>query len=217
MSILMELFAFVLGYAIGSVPFGHLWAKVFHIGDLRQLGSGNVGATNVLRSGKKVAAGLTLLGDVGKAFLAVSLTGLFWESSYSAILAGVGVFIGHVFPVWLGFKGGKGVSVFIGIFLAAFWPAAAVFSLQWLIFFVIFRISSFASLGAVVTAVIFLWGIGEENLALWSTVLGVGIFITHRRNLVLLWQGGENKIAFGKKPQGNSTREKIKQHDTPFK
>ena len=137
----------LFGYLLGSIPFGLLLTKMAGLGDLRSIGSGNIGATNVLRTGRKDLAAVTLLGDAGKGAAAVLLAAAIWGPE-AAMIAGVAAFFGHVFPVWLGFKGGKGVATFIGILLALSWPVALAFCAIWLLVAVALRYSSLAALTA---------------------------------------------------------------------
>src|SRR5665809_94743 len=125
------LLSFAGGYLLGSIPFGLILAKLAGLGDLRQIGSGNIGATNVLRAGGKQLAALTLLLDVAKGTVAV-LLGALWSQD-TALVAGLGAFLGHLFPVWLGFRGGKGVVTYVGVLLGLYWPAAIAFGILWLL------------------------------------------------------------------------------------
>src|SRR6478735_12384396 len=136
--------AFVLGYLLGSIPFGLLLTKLAGTEDLRSIGSGSIGATNVLRTGRKSLAAGTLLGDALKGTLAVVIAG-YIAGPNAAMVAGLGAFLGHLFPVWLKFKGGKGVAVYIGILLGLFWPGAIVFCLIWLVMAFSFRYSSLSA------------------------------------------------------------------------
>ena len=145
------LLSFVIGYLLGSIPFGLLLAKYAGLGDLRQIGSGNIGATNVLRTGNKPLAALTLLLDLLKGTAAVWLGSHF--GPYAAMAAGLGAFLGHLYPVWLGFRGGKGVATYIGVMLGLYWQAALVFCAVWLVVAVTTRYSSLAALAASIVAV----------------------------------------------------------------
>src|ERR1700724_928853 len=139
--------AFILGYLLGSIPFGLLLTKLAGTQDLRSIGSGNIGATNVLRTGHKGLAAATLLLDMLKGTVAVVIAG-YYGGPNAAMLAALGAFLGHLFPVWLKFRGGKGVAVYIGVLIGLFWPAAVVFCVLWIITAVISRYSSLSALVA---------------------------------------------------------------------
>src|SRR6202049_2682450 len=156
--------AFLLGYLFGSIPFGLLLTKLAGTPDLRSIGSGNIGATNVLRTGRKGLAAATLICDMLKGTLAVVIAG-YYGGPNAAMLAALGAFLGHLFPVWLKFKGGKGVAVYIGVLIGLFWPAAVVFCLIWLATAVASRYSSLAALVASVITPILLWWLGQLALA----------------------------------------------------
>src|ERR1700723_3803460 len=188
--------AFVLGYLLGSIPFGLILTRLAGTEDLRSIGSGNIGATNVLRTGRKGLAAATLLLDALKGTVAVIIAGYF-AGSEAAMLAGLGAFLGHLFPVWLKFRGGKGVAVYIGILIGLFWPAAVAFCLLWLVppFF-----SPYSSLSALVASLItpiFLWWYGHPAQAWLFALLTVLLFYMHRANISRLLAGTEGKI--GKK------------------
>jgi len=184
----------IFGYLCGSIPFGILLTRLAGAGDLRTVGSGNIGATNVLRTGRKALAAATLAGDMLKGTVAVVVTGYLWGRQ-PALYAALGAFLGHLFPVWLGFKGGKGVATYIGLLLGlALWAALAAFCLIWLAIAVLFRYSSLAALiASAATPVILLWsGRGSEvKLSLLLTAL---IWLTHRANIARLISGTESKI-----------------------
>src|SRR3954453_10756104 len=156
--------ALAIGYLLGSIPFGLVLTKFAGTQDLRSIGSGNIGATNVLRTGRKGLAAATLLCDMLKGTAAVLIAGTFGGAE-AAMLAGLAAFLGHLFPVWLKFKGGKGVAVYIGVLLGLFWPAALVFCLVWLASAPISRYSSLAGLVAAVVTPIFLWWFDHPALA----------------------------------------------------
>ena len=145
------LLALFLGYLLGSIPFGLILARVAGKGDIRRIGSGNIGATNVLRTGSKVLAALTLLLDCLKATAAIILARLLFGPEAQAFAA-AGAFVGHLYPVWLGFRGGKGVATLLGILIALLWPAALVYAAVWIFLLLTLRISSLAGMTAVVTA-----------------------------------------------------------------
>jgi glycerol-3-phosphate acyltransferase PlsY len=185
--------AFVLGYLLGSIPFGLILTKLAGTADLRSIGSGNIGATNVLRTGRKGLAAATLLLDMLKGTAAVIIAG-HTSSAEAAMLAGLGAFLGHLFPVWLKFRGGKGVAVYIGILIGLFWPAAVVFCVVWLLTAVITRYSSLSALLASLVTPILLWWLGHSALATLSALLTVLLFYMHRANISRLLAGTEGKI-----------------------
>jgi len=193
----------MIAYLIGSLPFGIILARLSGAGDLRKIGSGNIGATNVLRTGKKWAAAGTLVLDIGKGALAVHLAGRYGGDVFAS-LAGLAAFLGHIFPVWLRFKGGKGVATFIGITLGLCWPIGIMTCISWLATAICFRISSLAALvSAAFTPLYFLFWFdldffhaGQEMLlfAILEFVLAVMIFLTHRSNIARLIAGTEPAI-----------------------
>src|ERR1700757_4816828 len=173
--------AFVIGYLFGSVPFGLILTKLAGTQDLRSIGSGNIGATNVLRTGRKGLAAATLILDALKGTVAVIIAGYFGGPN-AAMLAGLGAFLGHLFPVWLKFKGGKGVAVYIGILIGLFWPAAILFCAIWLVLAFALRYSSLSALTASVITPLFLWWLGQPALAVLLAVLTLLLFYKHREN-----------------------------------
>jgi glycerol-3-phosphate acyltransferase PlsY len=185
--------AFLLGYLLGSIPFGLILTKLAGTQDLRSIGSGNIGATNVLRTGRKGLAAATLLLDMLKGTAAVVISG-YLGGPNAAMLAALGAFLGHLFPVWLKFKGGKGVAVYIGVLLGLFWPAALVFCALWLATAFTSRYSSLAALVASFVTPIFLWWFGHLALASLFAVLTLLLFYTHRENIRRLQAGTEGKI-----------------------
>ena len=184
--------AFIIGYLLGSIPFGLILTRLAGTEDLRSIGSGNIGATNVLRTGRKGLAAATLLLDALKGTVAVIIAS--YGGAEAAMLAGLGAFLGHLFPVWLKFKGGKGVAVYIGILIGLFWPAAIVFCAVWLITAVISRYSSLSALIASVVTPIFLWWYGHLALAALSALLTVLLFYMHRANISRLMASTEGRI-----------------------
>lgn len=188
--------ALVLGYLLGSVPFGVLVTKAMGLGDLRKIGSGNIGATNVLRTGNKGAAFATLLLDGGKGALAV-LIARACTGEDAAQLAGGAAFIGHLFPVWLGFKGGKGVATFLGILLALAWPVGVAACLTWLVTALVSRISSLSALVAAALAAIWAGLLGYPQITWLTLVMATLVFFRHKPNIERLRTGTEPKI--GKK------------------
>jgi acyl phosphate:glycerol-3-phosphate acyltransferase len=185
--------AFVLGYLLGSIPFGLILTKLAGTQDLRSIGSGNIGATNVLRTGRKGLAAATLLLDMLKGTLAVLIANHFGGFN-AAMLAALGAFLGHLFPVWLKFRGGKGVAVYIGVLLGLLWPAAVVFCLLWLATAVTSRYSSLSALVASFVTPIFLWWFGHPALASLFAVLTLLLFYMHRENIRRLQAGTEGRI-----------------------
>ncbi|RYF92535.1 MAG: glycerol-3-phosphate 1-O-acyltransferase [Caulobacteraceae bacterium] len=187
------------GYLLGSIPFGLLSARIAGI-DIRTVGSGNIGATNVLRTGRKDLALLALIGDSGKGALAVLLAGLLthWLPAAMAIAAGA-AFTGHLFPVWLKFKGGKGVATFFGTMLAIAWPAGLLAGVTWLVIAFLFRISSLAGLTAVALAPFFALATEQPYpVVVLAVFMAVLVFFRHRDNIGRLLKGQEPKIGAGK-------------------
>ncbi|MDF3810906.1 glycerol-3-phosphate 1-O-acyltransferase PlsY [Rhodopseudomonas sp. BAL398] len=185
--------AVVLGYLLGSIPFGLILTRLAGTQDLRSVGSGNIGATNVLRTGRKGLAAATLLGDALKGTVAVVIASSFGGAE-AAMLAALGAFLGHLFPVWLKFKGGKGVAVYIGVLIGLFWPAAVVFCVLWLATALTSRYSSLSALVAAFITPIFLWWFGHPALASLFAVLTLLLFYMHRDNIARLQAGTEGKI-----------------------
>ena len=185
--------AFMIGYLLGSIPFGLVLTRLAGTQDLRTIGSGNIGATNVLRTGHKGLAAATLLLDALKGTAAVAIVG-HWGGPIAAMVAGLGAFFGHLFPVWLKFKGGKGVAVYIGLLLGLFWPAAVVFCLIWLVTAISFRYSSLSALVASLITPLFLWWFGYLALASLFAVMTLLLFYMHRENIRRLQAGTEGKI-----------------------
>jgi acyl phosphate:glycerol-3-phosphate acyltransferase len=185
--------AFVIGYLLGSIPFGLILTRFAGTQDLRSIGSGNIGATNLLRTGRKGLAAATLICDMLKGTLAVLIAGSFGGPD-AAMLAALGAFLGHLFPVWLKFKGGKGVAVYIGVLIGLFWPAAVVFCVLWIATALISRYSSLSALVASVVTPIFLWWLGHLTLALLFAALTVLLFYMHRANIARLQAGTEGRI-----------------------
>ena len=185
--------AFALGYLLGSIPFGLILTRFAGTQDLRTVGSGNIGATNVLRTGRKGLAAATLLGDMLKGTLAVIVAGSIGGPT-AAMIAALGAFLGHLFPVWLKFKGGKGVAVYIGVLLGLFWPAALMFGVIWLTTAFTTRYSSLSALVASFVTPIFLWWFGHAALASLFAVLTMLLFYMHRENIKRLQAGTEGRI-----------------------
>jgi glycerol-3-phosphate acyltransferase PlsY len=188
--------AIVGGYLLGSIPFGLIATRLGGAGDIRQIGSGNIGATNVLRSGRRDLAAITLIGDTGKGVAAVLLARwLTHDNAAIVALAGGAAFTGHLFPVWLKFKGGKGVATFYGVLLAACWPVGVLAAVTWIAVAVLFRVSSLAALVAAAFAAPFALATDQPYpmlaLSLFMTVL---IFIRHKDNISRLLKGQEPRI-----------------------
>ncbi len=185
--------ALVIGYLFGSIPFGLILTKFAGTQDLRSIGSGSIGATNVLRTGRKGLAAATLLGDALKGTAAVVTCG-YLSGPNAAMLAGLGAFLGHLFPMWLKFRGGKGVAVYIGVLIGLFWPAAVAFCVIWLATAVITRYSSLSALVASVVTPLSLWWFGHLALSALFAVLTLLVFYAHRENIRRLQAGTEGKI-----------------------
>jgi glycerol-3-phosphate acyltransferase PlsY len=185
--------AFAFGYLLGSIPFGLLLTRLAGTQDIRTIGSGNIGATNVLRTGRKGLAAATLLCDALKGTTAVLVMYRLWGQDL-AVLAGLGAFLGHLFPVWLRFKGGKGVATYLGVLFAFSWPAALGFAAIWLMVAAIGRYSSLSALAASTATPFVLWSLDDRQEAQLFALLTLFIFITHRHNIVRLIRGTESKI-----------------------
>jgi glycerol-3-phosphate acyltransferase PlsY len=185
--------AFITGYLLGSIPFGLILTRSAGTKDLRAIGSGSIGATNVLRTGHKGLAAATLLCDMLKGTVAVIIAG-YYGGPNAAMLAALGAFLGHLFPVWLNFKGGKGVAVYIGVLIGLFWPAAVVFCVLWLATAATSRYSSLSALVASFVTPIFLWWFGHAALASLFAVLTLLLFYAHRENIGRLQAGTEGRI-----------------------
>lgn len=184
--------ALAFGYLLGSVPFGLLLTRAAGLGDVRQIGSGNIGATNVLRTGNKGLAALTLILDALKGTAAV-LIAANWGSD-AALFAGVGAFLGHIFPIWLRFRGGKGVATYLGILAAFSWKAALVFAATWLAVAFLSRYSSLAALVATAVSPLVLYIVGLPDFALALLALTALVYIKHAANITRLVSGKESKI-----------------------
>jgi acyl phosphate:glycerol-3-phosphate acyltransferase len=186
-----------LGYLIGSIPFGLLLTRAAGLGDIRRIGSGNIGATNVLRTGHKGLAAATLLLDAGKGAVPVLLAAR-WLGPAPAVAAGIGALVGHVAPVWLGFRGGKGVATGFGVLLAAAWPLGLFALLVWIAVAAAVRISSAASLSSFVAAPALAAVLGNSRVALLALLLAAIVFLRHRENIRRLLAGTEPRIGAGK-------------------
>lgn len=205
-SLSLPLVALVIGYLLGSIPFGLLLTKAAGLGDIRDIGSGNIGATNALRTGNRWVAVGTLIGDAAKGAVAVLL--MAWvartaggDAAMLPGLAALGAFLGHLYPVWLGFKGGKGVSTFIGVLLALHWPVGLLFCATWLLVALISRYSSLSALVAALLTPVYLAWLNQWQLVGLSAVLVLLIYIAHRDNISRLMAGTESRIG-QKKTEG---------------
>jgi glycerol-3-phosphate acyltransferase PlsY len=201
--------AIIGGYLLGSIPFGLVATRLGGVGDIRKIGSGNIGATNVLRTGRRDLAAITLIGDGGKG--AVAALGAYALTAQSGVgiaqaaaaLAGGAAFVGHIFPVWLGFRGGRGVATFFGVLLAVAWPVGLLAGATWIVMAAVFRKSSLAALTAAVMAPIYALllhaGAPVELMAIGMALL---IFIRHRENIARLLRGEEPRIGGGEPVAG---------------
>jgi glycerol-3-phosphate acyltransferase PlsY len=187
--------ALVLGYLLGSIPFGMILTRLAGGPDLRSIGSGNIGATNVLRTGNKKLAALTLLGDMLKGTVAVLLAAALLGAREAGLVAGLGAFLGHLFPVWLGFKGGKGVATFLGILIALKGSIALIFAAIWLSIAYLSRYSSLSALVAtLLTPLLFWFWVRDPQAAGLMAILTVLLWFMHRENIARLLAGNEGKI-----------------------
>jgi glycerol-3-phosphate acyltransferase PlsY len=189
---LYDLLALIIGYLLGSIPFGLILTKLAGHGDVRDIGSGNIGATNVLRTGNKPLAALTLILDALKG-TAAALIGVRFGPD-AAILGGLGAFLGHLFPVWLGFRGGKGVATFIGVLLGLYWPGAIAFCAVWLLVALITRYSSLSALVASAAIPCLLFFMGQPRIATLFLVFTLVLYWRHAKNIGRLLRGEEERI-----------------------
>ena len=192
--------AFAFGYLLGSIPFGLLLTRAAGGPDIRAIGSGNIGATNVLRTGNKALAAATLICDMLKGTVAALVAGRYGPDA--ALAAALGAFLGHLFPVWLSFKGGKGVATYIGLLIGLDWQAALLFCVFWAAVAVATRYSSLAALVASALTPLCIWYLGRSSIAALFLLLTVLLWIMHRANIGRLLNGSEGKIG-GKVPGGN--------------
>ena len=190
--------AALFGYLLGSIPFGLVLTRMAGYGDIRKIGSGNIGATNVLRTGNKPLALATLLLDSGKGAIA-TLIALYVAGHDAALFAAGGALLGHSFPVWLGFKGGKGVATTLGVLLAAAWPVGLAACLTWLLTAAIFRISSLSALVAIGLSPLFAWFLAGPDVAALCVLVAVLVFVRHEANIRRLLKGEEPRIGGRKK------------------
>jgi glycerol-3-phosphate acyltransferase PlsY len=194
------------GYLLGSIPFGVIATRLGGLGDIRKVGSGNIGATNVLRTGRKDLALVTLIGDGGKGLAAVLIARLLLAGSghdaaeTGAAIAGGAAFLGHLFPIWLGFKGGKGLATFLGVMLAIAWPVGVFACATWLVMAAVFRISSLSALAAAALSPVYVLMLHQTPVAklYLAVVLAVLVFIRHQSNIRRLLKGEEPRIGAGK-------------------
>jgi glycerol-3-phosphate acyltransferase PlsY len=193
--------AVLFGYLLGSIPFGLIFTRLAGAGDVRKIGSGNIGATNVLRTGNRWAAAGTLLFDGGKGAVAVLLARHF-ANDQVAVFAGLGAFLGHLFPIWLGFKGGKGMATFLGVTLALFWPVGLLALATWLVAALIWRMSSLSALIAAALTPVYMALFHHPLFAMLDLVLVVLIFAMHRENIRRILSGKEPRI--GAKADSNT-------------
>src|SRR5689334_13120591 len=189
------------GYLLGSIPFGVIATRLGGAGDLRQIGSGNIGATNVLRTGRRDLAAITLVGDAGKGALAVLLARFLLHSEDLAVIAGGSAFVGHIFPIWLKFRGGRGVATYFGVMLSVAWPVGLLAGLTWIAMAVIFRMSSLAALTAVALAPLYVFATDQEPISkLWLALfMAILVYIRHIENIGRLLKGEEPRIGGGAK------------------
>ncbi|HMR30795.1 MAG TPA: glycerol-3-phosphate 1-O-acyltransferase PlsY [Geminicoccaceae bacterium] len=190
------LVALAVGYLLGSIPFGLVLTRLGGAGDIRSIGSGNIGATNVLRTGRKGLAAATLAFDLLKGFLPV-LVAHRWHGLDAALAAGLGAVVGHCFPVWLGFRGGKGVATASGVVLALSWVILVVCLALFVVVFAATRIVSTASLTAAVAAPLLAWWLGEPRMALVLLIIGIIVWVKHGENIGRLMRGEENRFDIG--------------------
>jgi glycerol-3-phosphate acyltransferase PlsY len=193
---LMATVALILGYLSGSIPFGFLFTRWAGLGDVRSIGSGNIGATNVLRTGSKKLAALTLLADAAKGTIPILIMKSLGGET-AGLIAGLAAFAGHLFPVWLGFKGGKGVATNIGILFGLYWPLGFIFLAVWLVMAFLFRISSLSALTATALSPLWAWLLTKPSFVLPLVLIGALIWIMHRANIARLMKGEEAKIKLG--------------------
>ncbi len=185
----------LLGYGLGSIPFGLILTRWAGLGDVRAIGSGNIGATNVLRTGRKGLAAATLVLDAAKGAAAVLIVRAIWPDMVQLPpLAGLFAFLGHLFPVWLGFRGGKGVATLIGVVAALLWPAALAVAIVWIVAFLVTRYSSVGSMAAAFAAPVAAFFLGRIDLVLLFAGFGLLVLWTHRANIGRLLRGAEPKV-----------------------
>ena len=187
-----------LGYLLGSIPFGLVLTRLAGLGDIRQVGSGNIGATNVLRTGNKFLAALTLIFDSGKGAAAAAVAGIVWGGE-TGLIAGFVAVLGHNFPVWLRFRGGKGVATSLGVLLVTAWPVGVAACATWLLVAGVFRYSSLAALAALSAAPAYAYWLGDLPMTMMAGGLGFLSILRHHQNIARMIRGEETKIG-AKKP-----------------
>ena len=189
--------AFVAAYLLGSIPFGLVLTKLAGLGDVRKIGSGNIGATNVLRTGNKKLAAATLILDGAKGAVAVLIATIYGPDI--AVIAAAGSLLGHLFPVWLKFRGGKGVATALGILLALSWPVSALACGTWLLAAVLFRYSSLSALLAMAASPFYMWWLADPQRTEFAAAMAVLVWIRHWENILRLVRGEESRITFSRK------------------
>jgi glycerol-3-phosphate acyltransferase PlsY len=190
--VLVHFIAIICGYLVGSIPFGLVLTRLARLGDIRDIGSGNIGATNVLRTGNKMLALATLLLDSGKGAAAALILGSF--DPLAGLIGGGMAILGHNFPVWLKFKGGKGVATTMGVLIALAWPVGIAACATWMLTAFLFRISSLAALVALATTPVCAWWLADPGLTVLAALLAILSFIRHHENIARLMKGQESKI-----------------------
>ena len=197
LSPLEMIISLVFGYLCGTIPFGLILTKSAGLGDIRSIGSGNIGATNVLRTGNKKVAALTLILDALKGTIPALLMGWLYGPQ-AGILGGLAAFFGHLFPMWLGFKGGKGVATTIGVLFGLYWPLGLIFIAVWIVMAFLFRISSLSALTASLVSPVAAYFVGRSDLMLPAAIMAIAVFITHRTNIARILKGEEPRIGKSK-------------------
>lgn len=195
---MVSFIAVLIGYVCGSIPFGLLLTKAAGLGDVRSIGSGNIGATNVLRTGNKKIAALTLFFDGLKGAVPVLLL-TYFGTPQAGMIAGLAAMAGHIFPLWLGFRGGKGVATSLGVLFGLFWPLGIIFIAIWLVLAFIFRFSSLAGLATSALTPLWAYFFGRTDLVLPTALIAIVIWIMHRANIGRLMKGEEPKIDLQKR------------------
>ena len=195
---MISFIAVLIGYICGSIPFGLLLTKAAGLGDVRSIGSGNIGATNVLRTGNKKIAALTLFLDALKGAVPVLLL-THYGSPQAGMIAGLAAMAGHIFPVWLDFKGGKGVATSLGVLFGLFWPLGLIFIVLWLALAFAFRMSSVAGLATSALTPLWAYLLGRPDIVLPTVLIAIAIWIMHRANIARLMKGEEPKIDLQKR------------------
>jgi len=191
-----QILAAIIGYLLGSIPFGLVLSRVAGYGDIREIGSGNIGATNVLRTGSKGLAALTLLLDLAKGCAAVAIAWRWGERA--ALVAGLCVVLGHMFPIWLGFHGGKGVATALGMLIALAWPVAAIAVVIWVIVAFVFRYSSLAALVAAAVSAVIAPFVADRSTGIVIALVALLVILRHQANIRRLIAGREHRISFRK-------------------